>query len=81
MSYLYLPSSFTLFLSLFLRGIQLTKVIVFDQIGRIKTLDPWSDLTSRCHLGYIYTDPQMTAKAYPHTAVWMPIGCSQGLWG
>ena len=36
LSYLYLP--FTLFLSLFLRGIQLAKVIVFDQIGRIKAL-------------------------------------------
>ena len=81
LSYLYLPSSFTLFLSLFLRGIQLAKVIVFDQIGRIKALDPCTDLTSRCHLGHIHTDPQMTVEAYPHTAVWVPIGCSQGLWG
>ena len=59
----------------------LAEVIVFDQIGRIKVLDPWTDLTSICHPGYIYTDPQMTVKAYPHTAVWVPIGCSHGLWG
>ena len=50
--------------------IQLAKEIgFFYQIGRIKALDPWTDLTSRCHLGYIYTDPQMTVKAYPHTEV------------
>ena len=53
---------------------------VFDQIGRIKAPDPWTDLTSGCHLGYIYTDPQMTVKAYPHTSVWVPIGCSTVLW-
>ena len=29
-----------------------------------------------CHLGYEYTDPQLTVKAYPHTMVWVPIGCS-----
>ena len=59
----------------------MAKVIVLDQIGRIKAPNPWTDLTSGCHLGYIYTDPQMTVKAYPHTAVWVPTGCSQGLWG
>ena len=59
----------------------MAKEIVLDQIGRIKAPNPWTDLTSGCHLGYIYTDPQMTVKAYPHTAVWVPIGCSQGLWG
>ena len=80
MSYLYLPSSFTLFLSLFLRGIQLAKESVLDQIGRIPAPDPWTDLTSRCHLGYIHTDPQMTVKAYPHTSVWVPIVCSHGIW-
>ena len=70
MSYLYLPSSFTLFLSLFLRGIQLAnESSVLDQIGRIKAPDPWTDLTSICHLGYIHTYPQMTVKAYPHTSV------------
>ena len=53
---------------------------VLDQIGRIKAPDPWTDLTSGCHLGYIYTDPQMTVKAYPHTSVWVPIGCSTVLW-
>ena len=77
LSYLYLPSSFRLFLSLFFLVIQLAKEIVFVyQIGRIKALDPRTDLTSRCHLGYIYTDPQMTVKAYPHTESWVPIGCS-----
>ena len=76
LSYLYLPSSFTLFLSLFFLVIQLAKESVLDQIGRIKALDPWTDLTSGCHLGYIHTDPQMTVKAYPHTEVWVPIGCS-----
>ena len=40
---------------------------VLDQIGRIKAPDPWTDLTSRCHLGYTHTYPQMTVKAYPHT--------------
>ena len=44
----------------------------------IKAPDPWNDLTSRCHLGYIYTHPQMTVKAYPHTSVWVPIGCYRG---
>ena len=76
LSYLYLPSSFKLFLSLFLLVIQLAKEIVLDLIGRIKAPDPWKGHTSRCHLGYIYTDPQMTVKAYPHTTVWVPIGCS-----
>ena len=81
LSYLYLPSSFTLFLSLFFLVIQLAKEIVFFyQIGRIKALDPWTDLTSGCHLGYIHTDPQMTVKAYPHTKGWVPIGCSTVLW-
>ena len=28
----------------------------------------------------INTDPQMTVKAYPHTSVWVPIGCSTVLW-
>ena len=76
LSYLYLPSSFKLFLSLFLLVIQLAKEIVLDLIGRIKAPDPWKGHTSRCHLGYIYTDPQMMVKAYPHTTVWVPIGCS-----
>ena len=57
LSYLYLPSSHKLFLSLFCLGIQLAKEMVFDQLGRINALDPWTDLTSRCHLGYIHTDP------------------------
>ena len=74
------PSSFTLFLSLFFLVIQLAKESVLDQIGRIQAPDPWTDLTSRCHLGYIYTDHQMTVKAYPHTSVWVPIGCSTVLW-
>ena len=69
-SYLYLPSSFQLFLSLFLLVIQLAKEIVLDQIGRIKAPDSWKGHTSRCHLGYIYTDAQMTEK------VWVPIGYS-----
>ena len=56
LSYLYIPSSFQLFLSLFLLVIQLfAKEVVLDQIGRIKGPDPWKCHTSRCHLGYIYT--------------------------
>ena len=76
LSYLYRPSSFTLFLSLFVLVIQLAKEIVFYQIGRIKALDHWTYLTSGCHLGYIHTDPQMTVKAYPHTEGCVPIGYS-----
>ena len=60
--------------------IQLAKESVLDQIGRIKAPDPWTDLTSGCHLGYINTDPQMTVKAYPHTSVRVPIGCLTVLW-
>ena len=56
LSYLYIPSSFQLFLSLFLLVIQLfAKEVVLDQIGTIKGPDPWKCHTSRCHLGYIYT--------------------------
>ena len=40
-------------------------LIVLDQVGRIKAPDPWKGHTSRCHMGYIYTDPQITVKAYP----------------
>ena len=29
---------------------------------------------------YIYTDPQMTVKAYPHTMAWVPFGCYWVLW-
>ena len=76
LSYLYLPSSFTLFFSLFFLVIQLAMEIVFYHTGMIKALDPWTDLTSRCHLGYIHTYPQMMGKAYPHTEVWATIGCS-----
>ena len=50
--------------------------MVFHQIGRIKAPDPWNDQNMKgCHLGYINTDPQMTVKAYPHTMVWVTIGC------
>ena len=58
--------------------------MVFDRIGRIKASDPWKDQNIKDVIwgggGYIYTDPQLTVKAYPHTMVWVPIGCSQGLW-
>ena len=82
LSYLYLPSSFQTFLVLIfsILVIQLAKERVFDRLGRIEALDPWNDLTSRCHLGYINTDPRMTVKAYPHTSVRVPIGCSWVLW-
>ncbi len=43
LSYLYIPISFQFFLSLCLLVIQLKKEMIFDQIGRIKTADPWND--------------------------------------
>ena len=58
LSYLYLPSSFKLFLSLVRLVIQLAKERVLDQIGRIKAPDPWTDLTSICHLGCIHDIPR-----------------------
>ena len=80
LSYLYLPSSFQTVLVLIFSSHPIGKGMVFDRLGRIEALDPWNDLTSGCHLGYINTDPQMTVKAYPHTSVWVPIGCSWVLW-
>ena len=40
--------------------------MVFDRVDRIKAPDPSKGHTSRCHMGYIYTDPQLTVKACPH---------------
>ena len=68
-SFLFPPSSFQHSLSLFFSHPIGKGNCFFYQIGRIKALDSWTDLISICHLGYIYTDPQMTVKAYPHTEV------------
>ena len=51
--------------------------MVFDRVGRIdlEAPDPWKDQTSRMSSG-VHNYTQLTVKAYPHTMVWVPIGCA-----
>ena len=81
LSYHHAPSSFQLFLSLFLLVIQLAKEIVLEQIGRIKAPDPWkghtSTMSSGVHIHRSQYDVEGVAPYYGMGANWM----FDGSWG